>query len=113
VATRLYPDDVGAHFNLGIAYGSLNSPQEAAEYKRAVEIDPDYVPAYLNLGASLFGKGDYDEAIEMYRQGIQVNPLVASLHYSLGLALAKQNKMAEAKTEMDLARKIDPKIADH
>jgi predicted CXXCH cytochrome family protein len=113
VATRLYPDDAGAHFNLGIAYGSLNSSQEAAEYKRALEIDPDYVPAYLNLGASLFGKGDYDEAIEMYRRGIQVNPLVASLHYSLGLALEKQNKMAEAKTEMDLATKIDPKVADH
>ena len=113
VAIRLYPNDAGAHFNLGIAYGALDNQDEIAEYKRALEIDPDLVLAYLNLGGALYTKGRYDEAIQVYREGININPLTASLHYSLSLALERQNKLQEAQAEMALARKIDPKVADH
>lgn len=111
VATRLYPGDAGAHFNLAIAYGVLGKGEEILEYKKALELDSDYVPAYLNLGAAFFSKGRYDEAIDSYRQGIQVNPLVASLHYSLSLALEKTGKPDDAKSEMALAMKINPNVA--
>jgi len=110
IATRLYPQDAGAHFNLGIAYGALSNNGEQAEYRRALEIDPDLVLAYLNLGASFYSKGQYDQAIEAYRQGINVNPLIASLHYSLSLALDRQDKPQEARQELILAQKIDPTI---
>lgn len=110
IATRLYPEDAGAHFNLGIAYGAMNNENEQAEYRRALEIDPDLVLAYLNLGASYYSKGQYDDAIAAYQKGINVNPLIASLHYSLSLALDRQNKTEEARQELILARKIDPKI---
>ncbi len=111
IATRLYPRDAGAHFNLGLAYGAMGKQDEIAEYKRTIEIDPDYVPAYLNWGGALYAKGQYEEAIELYRQGINVNPLNASLHYSLSIALDRINKQQEAEAEMALARKIDPKYA--
>lgn len=109
VATRLYPQDAGAHFNLGVAYGAMGNSDEIAEYRKALEIDPDLVLAYLNLGAALYSKGQYDEAIETYRQGIIVNPLIASLHYSLSVALQHQGQAQEAEAEMALALKIDPK----
>lgn len=110
IATRLYPEDAGAHYNLALAYGAMRNPEEIAEYRRAIEIDPDLVVAYLNWGAALYEKGQYDEAIRLYRQGIDVNPLYASLHYSLALALEQQKKAAEAEAEMALARKINPKV---
>jgi predicted CXXCH cytochrome family protein len=110
IATRLFPQDAGAHFNLGIAYGAMGNPNEIGEYQRTVAIDPDYVPAYLNWGSALFAKGQYDEAIKIYREGINVNPLVASLHYSLGLALEKAQKAADAATEMALASNIDSSL---
>ncbi len=113
VATRLYPNDAGAHFNLGIADGAMGNADEIAQYRKALEIDPDLVLGYLNLGAALYAKGEYDEAIQTYRQGINVNPLIASLHYSLSLALEHQNKAQEAQAEMALALKIDPKVASH
>ena len=112
LATRQYPQDAGAHFNLGIAYGAMAKEDEIAEYKKALHLDPDYVPAYLNWGGALFTQGQYDEAIRVYRRGIDINPLVASLHYSLGLALERENKVQEAQTEMAVAAKIDPKIAE-
>ncbi len=111
LATRLYPQDAGAHFNLGLAYGAMGNPDEITEYKKSIEIDPDSVPAYLNWGGALFAKGQYDEAIGVYRKGIDVNPLDASLHYSLSVALARINQKQEADAELALAGKIDPKYA--
>jgi tetratricopeptide (TPR) repeat protein len=109
LATELYPQDAGAHFNLGIALGALSSDREIEEYRRALAIDPDLVSAYLNLGAAYYAKARYEDAIEMYRRGIQANPLVASLHYSLAIALEREGKVTEAKQEMTLAGAIDAK----
>lgn len=113
IATRLYPQDAGAHFNLGMAYGAMGNENEIAEYKRTIEIDPDYVPAYLNWGGALYAKNQYEEAIQLYRQGLNVNPLNASLHYSLSMVLNRINKKQEAEAEMTLAGKIDSKYAQH
>jgi predicted CXXCH cytochrome family protein len=108
IATRLYPRDAGAHFNLALAYGATGNPDEIPEYRRTIDIDPDYVLAYLNWGATLYEKGQYEEAIKVYREGIDINPLFASLHYSLGVALEQEKKTAEAEAELALAAKIDP-----
>jgi predicted CXXCH cytochrome family protein len=110
IAIRLYPEDGGAHYNLGLAYGALGDAREVSEYQRALEIDGDLVLAYLNWGASLYAKGQYEDAIKIYREGIEVNPLLASLHYNLGLALEQEKKTAEAEAEMVLAAKIDPNV---
>ena len=110
IATRLYPRDAGAHFNLALAYGATGNPDEVPEYRRTLEIDPDYVLAYLNWGATLYEKGQFEEAVKIYREGIDVNPLLAPLHYSLGLALEQQHKSTEAEAELALAAKIDPHV---
>jgi tetratricopeptide (TPR) repeat protein len=113
ITTRLYPRDAGAHFNLGIAYGALGNSNEIAEYQQTIDIDPDYVPAYLNRGGALYSKGHYEEAIKIYREGLNVNPLTASLHYSLSLTLRAENKVAEADTELAIAKNIDPEVGSH
>ena len=110
IATRLYPRDAGAHFNLALAYGATGNADEIPEYRRTLDIDPDYVLAYLNWGGALYAKGQYEDAIKIYREGIDVNPLFASLHYSLGVALEQVNKKAEAEAELALAAKIDPHV---
>jgi Flp pilus assembly protein TadD len=52
------------------------------------------------------------EAIRTYRQGIDVNPLIASLHYSLGIALDQRGEHSEAARQIEFAKKIDPAIAN-
>jgi len=110
LTTQLYPEDSDAHFNLALAYGAMGNPEEIPEYGRAMEIDPDLVVTYINWGATLYEKGHYQDAIKVYRKGINVNPLNSALHYSMALALEKEQKTAEAEAEMALARKIDPNV---
>jgi len=112
LATRLYPDDSDAHFNLALAYGATGNASEIPEYRRALEIDPDLVVVYINWGATLYEKGQYQDAIKIYREAININPLIASLHYSLALALEQEKKIAEAEAEMAMARKIDPNVGN-
>lgn len=71
------------------------------------------MPAYLNWGGALYSKGHYEEAIKIYREGLNVNPLTASLHYSLSLTLRAENKVAEADTELAIAKNIDPEVGSH
>ncbi|HEX7360931.1 MAG TPA: tetratricopeptide repeat protein [Bryobacteraceae bacterium] len=112
LATRLYPNDGGTHFNLGLAYGAMGDfAKETAEYKRTLQIDPDYFLADLNWGDALYAKGEYTDAIERYREGLAINPLSASLHYNLGVALKHENQTAEAEEQIALALKIDPTVA--
>ncbi len=113
IAEREYPRDEGTRFNLGVAYGALSRTDEIAEYKKTLAIDPDYFSAYLNWGGSMFANGRYDEAIEMYRKGIAINPLSAPLHYSFGMALDRVDKKVEAADEIALAGKIDAKFEGH
>ena len=110
LAVGLYPRDAGAHFNLGIAYGAEGNENEISEYQRALELDPDLTPAYLNWGAALYAKGRRQEAIEVYRRGIAVNPVIAGLHYSLAVALEQEGKKQEAEVEMAIAHGIDPHL---
>jgi len=113
LATRLYPRDQGAHFNLAIALGAVGREEEITEYKRTLEIDSDYIPAYLNWGSALYAKGKYEDAIALYRKAIDINPLSASLHYSLSVALDRLDRKQEAEAELTLAAKIDQKYAGH
>ena len=53
-------------------------------YKKAILIAPDYVEAYLNLGAVYRTQGSYEDAIGEYKEAIRIDPDDAMAHYNLG-----------------------------
>ena len=64
---RKNPDDAGAHFSLGVAYGALGKYEEEIEsYKQAIRIDPDYADVHNNLGLAYVYLNDRDSALEQY-----------------------------------------------
>jgi len=51
----LQPDNAGAYSNLGFVYDKLERGSDSIEaLKKAVQLKPDDVVAYNNLGASLY-----------------------------------------------------------
>ena len=98
--------------NLGVALHEDGRLDEAVvRYRRALEIQPDYVPAFNNLGVSLRAQGKVDDAIRVYDEGLRVRDDYPDLHYNLANALLQVNRAAEAAVHLRRAGRDDPDSA--
>ena len=78
-----------------------------AHYRESLAIKPQ--PAiYNDLGFVLEREGLPDEAAEMYRKAIKLDPGSASAQFNLGSSMARSGKYAEAESEIRKALKIRP-----
>ena len=93
-ALMVRPNSTAAHINRGIALkdksqlddkGQLD--EAIAEFRKALQIQPDNAYARNDLGTALRAKGQWDEAIAEYREALQIKPDYADAHYNLGIAL--------------------------
>jgi tetratricopeptide (TPR) repeat protein len=81
-------DEAIDHYNLGNAKADKGDLDGAiACYKQALELDPEFAPAYHNLGGVLYDKGDLDGAIASYKKALERDSKYAPAHYNLGDAL--------------------------
>jgi len=109
-AAQSYPADAFAEFQYALTLGKQPGTQAEA-FRRVIELEPDIVAAYENLGATLLTQGDMPGAIQVFRQGLLVNPLSAALNKYLGRALRQQGDEAGAKRCLALAARLDSDIA--
>jgi Flp pilus assembly protein TadD len=79
-----------------------------AEYRRAIDIDPSFVPAYANLADLYRARGADGEAAAVLRAGLAKAPDAATLHHALGLALVRQQRTAEALEQFAAAVRLAP-----
>jgi Flp pilus assembly protein TadD len=107
-AAQIYPQDAATQFDLALAQ---DSPNQIAQLRHIIDLDPDILAVYQRLGAALDAKGQRAAAIEAYRAGLEIDPLSAVLYYDLGLALQEQGDRVEAAKALALAARMDPKIA--
>lgn len=60
--------------NTGVLYSEMRQADKArAMYERALEIDPEYVPALFNLAALLEEGGDREAAIDLYEKILSID----------------------------------------
>jgi len=55
-------------------------------YKKSIEINPDYAEGHNNLGSVLYKLGKFSESIDSYRQAIKIKPNFTEAYNNLGLA---------------------------
>jgi tetratricopeptide (TPR) repeat protein len=96
------------HLDLGNAL-ALKGLMDAAisEYKRAVQLRPDYANAHYTLGNALLGEGEIDEAIAQCREALSLAPQSTEVSTTLGNALLRKGQVSEAITYYERSLEID------
>ncbi len=107
-ALAVDPKHWKAHNNLALAAIDLGELEVAeAHYRESLAIKPQ--PAiYNDLGFVLERQGLTEEAVELYRKAIKLDPESASAHYNLGSSLARSGKFAEAERHLRAALEKSP-----
>ena len=77
---------------------------DRALHERAIALQPDYAPAYNNLGAALRAAGRLDEAVARYRQALALKPDFASASYNLANALLEQGQAGDSAEQLPQRR---------
>jgi tetratricopeptide (TPR) repeat protein len=95
-----------------IDYHDMHLEDAVANAKKAIQIDPNFMQAYNNLGLYEEGLGKYEDAIQSYKTAIRLNdtrgigsPWPA---YNLGKLLSKLGRMDEAETYLKASLKDGP-----
>ena len=83
----------------------------AAEWRRALEMDPSDPSALSNLGAALDGAGRPDEAVVQFRKALAIDPENFKAHGNLGVLLAKMGQLEEARASLEKALEFNPEDA--
>ena len=81
-------------------------------YQKAIEINPDYAFAYINMGLAYGNKSNYDKAIECYQKAIEINPEYAEAYYKMGVAYVDKGNYDKAIECFQKAIEINPDDAD-
>jgi tetratricopeptide (TPR) repeat protein len=101
--------DTNDYFTLACSYENSNMYHEAIEaYKQSLQINPDHMEAYLNLGVVYYKIGRYSDAIEILKQALSVNPYVLPAYNKLGTAYIIRGAYAMAIDTFRKAAEIDP-----
>jgi Flp pilus assembly protein TadD len=62
-----------------------------------------------NIGSVFFRLHNYEAAGEAFRKAIAIKPDYANAYNSLGMALANQGQLEEARAEFQTALQVDPR----
>jgi len=82
-----HPESAAAQFNLGLAYTQRGMVDRAERsYRNALEIDPDLVEAWVNLGGILMLKWDFKGSVEANREALERKDDLVLAHYNTGQA---------------------------
>ncbi|HEX3766172.1 MAG TPA: tetratricopeptide repeat protein [Kofleriaceae bacterium] len=87
--------------------GSINQALQA--FNAAVELDPRFIEARMNVGQVTLGFRKYDTARDMFSKVIELAPKNYDAYIGLGIALRGLKDLDGAEAQYKKARDVDPK----
>jgi tetratricopeptide (TPR) repeat protein len=114
--SRLYPDDPEILYHTGRLYGNY----AYLNIVKLSKVAPDSVWAHQATGEAYESEGNYELAIQEYRQVLALNPGHPGTHYRIGRSLLLQGKkttapdqtVPEALAEFEQELRLDPTNAN-
>ena len=93
----------------GITLYRLNRHEEAFQcFHKVIELKPDYINAYNDMGGLLTLEGKYDEAIKLHEMAIEIRPGLPHAYYNKAAALALMGRQEEAIESYNKVIELDP-----
>lgn len=108
---RLHPESAMAHYLYAEALSKQDGSPEndrvaETELKTAIQIDPHFGNAYLQLGILLSTRQDYPGAIAALEKAIELTPLPDEAHYHLAQVYRRTGEPEKAHKEIELFKQL-------
>ena len=106
-------DNAHTRYDLGLVLDRLGRVSEAvAEYRRALDRDPNHLNALNDLGLALASQGRLGEATRHLERLVAIDPEDAEAHMTLGLVLAAAGARERAARAFRETLRLDPDHED-
>lgn len=117
---KLQPENALANYYYAVVlWKQWRSTENVAQLSRiksllekAIQVDPQLGPAYLQLGILYSEQKDLQKAISAYQQAIGVAPQLEQAHYRLAQAYRQAGETSKAHAEMLLYEQITKETAE-
>ncbi len=97
-----FSDRAEAEGLLAVAYSRFGRAEEAeAAWKRSLTLDPEFAEAYDGLGKLELERGNYEPAVDYFRQALAAGDAVADVRPALAEALTNLQRLTEAVTVLE------------
>lgn len=109
---ELDPKSSNGYNQIGMIYGKEKNMFDSSIYylKTAIALDPKNVDAYENLGVGYAMKKDFQSALAVFINGLQINPNSAKLNLNLGFTYMNIGQQAEGQRYINRAYELDPSL---
>jgi tetratricopeptide (TPR) repeat protein len=107
-----YPQEANVHFRFGAFLNIQDSARGIEEIRKAVELQPDHVPALVGLTVMYLKREEADQAIEYAERAVKASPEDFSAHIALGRALLAKENPGRAAAELEAAVKLAPAVPE-
>ncbi|MGC9374794.1 MAG: tetratricopeptide repeat protein [Bacteroidales bacterium] len=111
---KYHPEHEDVNYYLGHIYGRYkNDLQKSLQYlKKTVNINPNKIEVYKDLGVAYGISGNYTESIKALAKAVQLDKKDPVLRINLAMSYLKLEEYKKAKQVMDEAYKLDFKPKD-
>jgi tetratricopeptide (TPR) repeat protein len=112
----LQPQNAMAHYLYGLALakeagGENNGPSAEQQFRKAIERDPHFGNAYLQLGILLSERKDFAGAIDSLQKAIAYTPVPDEAHYRLAEVYRRMGDAEKARQQTALYKQISEQKA--
>jgi tetratricopeptide (TPR) repeat protein len=106
-----FPLEPGVHYARGVFLIDHDPAAAEQEFRQELHISPAHVLARVQLAPLVMKRGNNDEALDLARQAVGLDPADPVCHVTLGRALLAKSQTAQSIAEFETAVKLSPGAA--